>query len=154
MNILRLYALLASTLLFLDRLSKHVVMHYISYYKVNQFFAIDLVLNRGMSFGMFHSHDIIIFTAVNILIGSIIGLLAAHTYARIVQNKCIIGEVLIFTGAVSNMLDRCLHEGVIDFIAFSYHNWHFAVFNIADVFICLGVCMMLFIEHQESWIAK
>lgn len=154
MNIIKLYALCASSLLFIDRLSKHIVMYHIPHYHLNDFVSIDLVFNRGMSFGLFHSDDIITFTAVNILIGSIIALLAAHTYARLVQNKLVLGEVFIFTGAVSNMFDRCIHGGVIDFIALSYKHWHFAVFNVADILIVSGVMLMLILEYKESWIQK
>ena len=151
MNIVKLYALFASSLLFIDRLSKHIVMYHMPHYEVNQFLSIDLVFNRGMSFGLFHSEDLITFTAVNILIGSIITLLAAHTYARVVHNKLVIGELFIFTGAISNMIDRGMHGGVIDFIALSYRDWHFAVFNVADMLIFLGVVLMLILEYQESW---
>lgn len=149
-NTLRLYALLASSLLFLDRLTKHIVMYCVPHWYINQFLSIDLVLNRGVSFGLFHSDDPIIFTAVNILIGSVITLLAAHTYSRIVHNQLVIGEIFIFTGAISNVIDRCVHGGVIDFIAIVYQNWHFAVFNIADMFIFIGVSLMLIIEYQKS----
>jgi len=91
------------------------------------------------------------FTAVNILIGCVIACLAAHTYARIVNGKLIIGEIFIFAGAISNVLDRCIHGAVVDFIALSYHDWHFAVFNVADIFIFLGVMLMLILEYSESW---
>ncbi|MBP6870033.1 signal peptidase II [Candidatus Babeliales bacterium] len=147
----KLYALLATSLLFLDRLTKHIVMYCVPHLEVNSFFSIDLVFNRGMSFGLFHSHDVIIFTAVNILIGSVIALLAAHTYARIVHDQLVVGEIFIFTGAISNIIDRCVHGGVVDFIAFSYHDWSFAVFNVADMFIFFGVMLMLILEYHESW---
>lgn len=153
-DILKLYTLLASSLLFIDRLTKHIVMYSVPYCELNSYFSIDLVFNRGVSFGLFHSHDVIIFTAVNILIGSVIALLAAHTYARIVHNQLILGEVFIFTGAISNIMDRYMHGGVIDFIAFSYKDWNFAVFNVADIFIFCGVLLMLVLEYRQSWQKK
>jgi signal peptidase II len=147
---INMYALLASSLLFIDRLSKHIVMYSLPHYQVSPFFSIDLVFNRGISFGLFHSQNVITFTAVNIFIGCVISWLAAHTYARIVNGKCIVGEIFIFAGAISNAIDRCVHGGVVDFIAFSFKNWHFAVFNIADAFIFCGVMIMLFVEYRES----
>ncbi len=150
-NHMTLYALLASSLLFIDRLSKHIVMYGASHYQINPFVSVDLVFNRGISFGIFHSNDVITFTAVNILVGCVIALLAAHTYSRVVHGKLIIGEIIIFTGAMSNVIDRYIHGGVIDFIALSYQDWHFAVFNIADVFIFCGVMLMLILEYKESW---
>jgi signal peptidase II len=147
----KMYAFLASSLLFIDRLAKHLVMCHVPYYQVNHFLCIDLVFNRGVSFGFFHSSDATTFTAVNILIGCVISLLAAHSYVRIVNNKLILGEVFIFTGAVSNVIDRYMHGGVVDFIALSYQDWHFAVFNIADCFIFFGVILMFILEYKESW---
>lgn len=150
-EILKWYALLATNLLFIDRLTKYIVISYVPHWYLNQFLSIDLVFNRGVSFGLFHSHDVVIFTAVNILIGLVILFLATHTYARFQHEQFIFGEILIFSGAISNVIDRCLYGGVVDFIALSYLNWHFAVFNIADMFIFFGVSFMLILEYRQLW---
>ncbi|MBV8660527.1 MAG: signal peptidase II [Candidatus Dependentiae bacterium] len=149
---IKFYSVLAISLLFVDQLIKRMVIYSMPYHRVNSFFSIDLVFNRGMSFGLFHSQDAIVFSIVNIFVGLVILLLAMHTYSRFYSGKLIIGEVLIFTGAISNVIDRYIHSGVVDFIALSYGNWHFAVFNIADVFIFCGVMLMLILEYRESWI--
>jgi len=148
-EILRLYALLASTILFIDRFTKHIVMDHISRYKINDYMAIELMYNRGISFGLFHSQDIITFAAVNILIGSCIAWIAAHMYSRIVQHKIVVGEVFIVTGAMSNFIDRFVHEGVVDFVLISYKNYYFPVFNCADTFIFLGFCLIFIVEYFE-----
>ena len=152
MDIIKFYSLLASGLLVIDQLIKYIVMHNIPYYQVNSCISIDLVFNRGMSFGLFHSQDAIVFSIVNIFVGLVIFLLGMHTYSRFCSGKLIIGEILIFTGAVSNVIDRYMHAGVVDFIALSYGDWHFAVFNAADTFIFCGVMLMLILEYRESWI--
>lgn len=148
---MRNYTLLASSLFLIDRLTKHVVIYNLPHYQVHQFLNIDLVFNRGMSFGIFHSQDAMIFTVVNIIIGLVIAFLVIHTHMRILSRKLIIGEIFIFVGAMSNVIDRCMYGGVVDFIALSYQQWHFAVFNIADMFIFCGVMLMLFLEYRESW---
>lgn len=148
---IKLYASIMTTLLMLDRLTKYIVMYSMPHYQVNSFLSIDLVFNRGISFGMFHSRDAIIFTAVNVLISMVIVSLAIHTYYRLLHKKIIIGELCIFTGAISNVIDRYVYSGVVDFISLSYKNWHFAVFNIADCFIFLGVVIMLILESKDSW---
>lgn len=112
---------------------------------------IELVLNRGISFGIFHSTNSMIFSAVNLLIGAVICMLMMHTYKKILLDKPIIGEICIFTGACSNVYDRLLHAGVVDFIALSYQNWHFAVFNFADACICCGAIIMLAFEYNYVW---
>lgn len=146
----RRYALLASAIFLIDRLTKHIVMHSMPHYQINSCACIDLVFNRGISFGMFHSQDVFIFTAVNILIGCVIAMLAVHTYSRLLEGKLIVGEIFIFTGAISNVIDRYMYGGVVDFIALSFRDWHFAVFNVADVFIFCGVGLMLILEYRDS----
>ena len=74
------YAVLAAFIVCIDRFTKHVVMYSMPHYQVNPFVCIDLVFNRGISFGLFHSDNVIIFTAVNVVIGSVIVMLAMHTY--------------------------------------------------------------------------
>lgn len=149
-NTFNFYAFLSIVLLSIDRLTKHFVMYTMPHYQIHPLLSVDLVFNRGISFGFFHSDNGVVFTGINILIGCVIILLAAHTYSRVVNNKIIIGEVFIFTGAVSNIVDRFIYGGVVDFIALSYRDWHFAVFNIADGFIFFGVMLMLILEYTES----
>ncbi len=144
------YALLAALIIGIDRWTKHIVMHCMPHYKINQFASIDIVFNRGISFGMFHSHDAIIFTAVNIVIGCVIAVLTVHSYERLKMGRSIVGEIFIFAGAISNVMDRCMYSGVVDFIALSYLDWHFAVFNVADIFIFCGVTLMLILEYRDS----
>ncbi len=150
MNYRNQYALLAASIIAIDRLTKYMVMYSLPHYKVNSFATIDLVFNRGISFGLFHSHNAFIFGAVNVVIASVLAILLAHTYARLISKKLIVGEIFIFAGALSNVIDRYVYGGVIDFIALFYGDWHFAVFNVADMFIFCGVVVMLFVEYRES----
>lgn len=52
---------------------------------------------------------------------------------------------LIIIGAVSNILDRLLYGGVVDFISF----WNFPVFNLSDVYISFGVVWFLYLELKK-----
>lgn len=66
-----------------------------------------------------------------------------------------LGVALILGGAIGNVVDRFIHGYVIDFIHVHYHNlWHYPVFNVADIGICLGVAMvvwdMLFLEKKRK----
>lgn len=146
----RHYVLLAGLVFLIDRLTKYFVMYRMPHYQIHPYASIELVFNRGISFGLFHSEGAFVFTSVNILIGFVIALLATHTYARLKENKLIIGEVFIFAGAISNVIDRYVYGGVIDFIALSFRNWHFAVFNVADIFIFIGVVLMIILEYKDS----
>ena len=147
-------AIFGICLMLIDRLTKYVVMYYVPHYKINALCSIDLVFNRGISFGLFHSDDVMIFSAVNILIGVVIVMLLVHTYYRLQRQESIIGEVCIFVGAFSNVIDRYVYGGVIDFIACSYQDWHFAIFNGADAFIFCGVIFMVLLEYGLTWKRK
>lgn len=52
---------------------------------------------------------------------------------------------MIFAGAVGNACDRVLYGHVIDFISFHLNDWHFAIFNVADSFICIGAFLLILI---------
>ena len=53
------------------------------------------------------------------------------------------GLILIFSGAIGNLIDRILHGEVIDFVDFFINRHHFPAFNIADSCITVGVTMMV-----------
>ncbi|HSP85442.1 MAG TPA: signal peptidase II [Psychrobacter sp.] len=66
-----------------------------------------------------------------------------------------LGLALVLGGAVGNLIDRLLHGHVIDFIHVHYADvWHYPIFNIADIGICIGVTMividMLFLEKKRE----
>ena len=65
------------------------------------------------------------------------------------------GLALVLGGAIGNLIDRLLHGHVIDFIHVHYADvWHYPIFNIADIAICIGVVFividMLFLEGKRS----
>lgn len=57
-----------------------------------------------------------------------------------------ISLIMIFAGALGNFFDRIFFKSVPDFIDFHIGNFHWFVFNVADVFISLGVILMVFNE--------
>jgi len=146
----KFYVCVATFIIALDQIVKYQVMNNWPHYIINQFLSIDLTFNRGISWGMLHSQDVTIFTCVNVAILFVIGSLLVHTIIRMRQQRSIIGEIMVFAGAVSNYIDRCCFAGVVDFISISYCDWYFPVFNIADIFIVGGVMVMLFLEWRQS----
>ena len=50
---------------------------------------------------------------------------------------------MIFGGALGNLFDRIFYKAVPDFIDFHYQNFHWFIFNVADIFITLGVIFMI-----------
>jgi len=127
-----------------DRATKSFILaHNFLQYKINSFLSFNLVFNRGISWGMFSSSNFFVFFLVSILISIITLLILLYGYQRYKSGYAIIGETLIIAGSLSNILDRILYGGVIDFIVLSYGKHSWPVFNIADVAIVIGICIIL-----------
>ena len=146
----KFYAFIATFIIAVDQIVKYQVMHHLPHYKINQFLSIDLVFNRGISWGLLHSESATVFAFVNSAILFVIASLFVHAMIRMRKQYSIIGEVMVFAGAVSNYIDRYCFQGVVDFISLSYQDYYFPVFNVADMFIVSGVALMLFLEWRKS----
>ena len=57
-----------------------------------------------------------------------------------------IGFLMIIGGSLGNLFDRLFYSAVPDFIDFHYNNFHWFIFNVADIFITLGVMLLIFLE--------
>ncbi len=104
---------------------------------------IVFVRNTGVSFGMFSEGGVLgryFFSTFSILVGSFLIFLALFSEKKIL---CI-SLCLIAAGAFGNAIDRIYFGGVIDFIDFFIYNSHWPAFNFADIFITLGVIVLLF----------
>lgn len=66
------------------------------------------------------------------------------------QNRQACAFALILGGALGNLYDRMVYGYVIDFFDFYIGTWHFAVFNVADSAICLGVAIWIVSTFKES----
>lgn len=107
------------------------------------FLNIVFVRNTGVSFGMFSEWGILgryFFSIFSIVIGSILILLAIFSDTKVFR----ISLGLISAGALGNAIDRVYFGGVIDFIDFFIYNFHWPAFNFADIFITVGVILLLF----------
>ena len=54
--------------------------------------------------------------------------------------------VLVFAGAIGNLYDRIFYKAVPDFIDFHIGEFHWFIFNVADIFITFGVIFMILLE--------
>ena len=103
---------------------------------------IDLVYvqNYGVSFGLFSNT---LSYWVFILIGLIIVLFIF--YLMITSNKKLEKNsyFIIIIGAMGNIIDRFLNTYVVDFISLHYNNYYWPAFNLADIYITIGIIMLL-----------
>ena len=134
----------------LDQISKfwvtlHVPMHY-SISVVEGFFNITHIRNPGVAFGLFARHESeykVLFLVVISIIAIIAILIIFHQSP---ENKKTVrfGLILIFSGAVGNLIDRILYKEVIDFLDVFYQGFHWPAFNVADSCITTGVGFMIY----------
>lgn len=144
-----LYAIVAVVVLSVDRITKLMALQLSYAHQITSFLSFELLLNRGVSWGILHSSSPIIFAIITGIITIIMAMIIAHGVIRLRAGHWIWAEVLIVAGALSNIIDRFVYGGVIDFIHFSYAGWSFPVFNVADMAVVLGVFLLFWEFYQE-----
>ena len=132
----------------LDRLSKIYVIKLIQT-KESEIFLYDFLnltlnWNTGIAFGLLSSNVNLLYHLVSALILLIIVYLIYLMVTSDKSGKIIIS--LIIGGALGNFYDRTNYFAVPDFIDFHIENFHWFTFNVADIFISIGIIMMLFKE--------
>ena len=123
----------------LDRYSKFQVLNFFndtSFY-VNDFLNLSLVWNTGIGFGLFSFEKSVYYNATTLLIGLIIFILLYFVIKSERTEKIIFS--IIIGGALGNFYDRLVFKAVPDFIDLHYGSLHWFTFNIADIFITIGI---------------
>ena len=150
-------SLLINTLLtffifLLDRISKIYVINLDNKFLGSEIFSskflnIYLVWNEGIAFGLFSSNDNNFYNIITFLIILIIMIL----FYMITQSQGLqkYSLFMILGGAIGNVFDRILYKSVPDFIDFHIGDFHWFIFNIADIFITIGVIFMVLLEFTN-----
>ena len=128
---------------FSDRYSKFKVLNNFnqSVYYLNDYINIDLIWNTGIGFGLFSTGSSFYYNFVTCLVGAVIILLLIIFISSDNLDKFIYS--LIIGGAFGNFYDRIVYNAVPDFIDLHYNNFHWFTFNIADIFISLGIIIFI-----------
>ena len=128
----------------LDRFSKFEIIKNFSekVYYINNFINFDLIWNTGIGFGLLNFDSIIIYNLISLLIGVIIMYLIYLMIYSKGFDKFIYS--VIIGGAVGNFYDRIFYKAVPDFVDLHYDNFHWFTFNVADIFISIGIILFLF----------
>ena len=126
-----------------DLFTKFLIQNYLflnQSIKINQFFDIVYVQNYGVSFGLF-SREIPHWVLVLIALLVVILIL----FLMIISNKNLEKNAyfLIIAGAIGNIIDRILNSYVVDFISLHYEMFYWPAFNFADIYITIGIIMLL-----------
>ena len=133
----------------LDRLSKIYVIYLDKKYLGSEIFSskfldINLIWNDGIAFGLFSFDDKMLYDILTILILIVIIALIFMTLGS--QGAKKFSLLMILGGALGNVFDRLFYRAVPDFLDFHVGNYHWFIFNVADIFITLGVIFMIILE--------
>ena len=135
---------------FLDRYTKNEVINNFSenVFFINNFINIDLIWNTGIGFGFLSTESSLFYNLVSALVGVVIVILCYFTIISKVADKLI--YAIIIGGAIGNFYDRLIFNAVPDFIDLHYDRYHWFTFNVADIFITLGIIIFLTNEFLKN----
>jgi signal peptidase II len=140
---------LVALIYFLDRLTKILVIqldknNFGSDIFNSAYLNIILIWNKGIAFGLFSFNEEHLYNVLSLIISIIVVTLVIMSLKS--QGFKRYSLLIIIGGALGNLYDRIFFKAVPDFIDFHVGNFHWFIFNIADIFITIGVIFMILIE--------
>ena len=137
----------------LDRISKTYVIYLDKKLLGSEIFSskylnISLIWNEGIAFGLLSFNHGNLYNLLTILIAVIILVICFMIFKSSGIKKYFL--IFILGGALGNIYDRIFFNAVPDFIDFHINGFHWFIFNVADIFISLGVIFMIFFEIIDN----
>ena len=144
-----IYFLIVSLIFALDRASKLFVLNILDEKDkvdiyINSFLSLYLVWNKGIGFGLFSFDDITTYNLITLLILLINGIIIYLIFME--KGVKVYFLLTILGGSLGNFADRLYYRAVPDFIDLNYQGYHWFIFNVADIFITLGIICLIFAE--------
>ena len=137
----------------LDRFSKIYIIYLSEKNNYSQIFSskfldIHLIWNEGIAFGLLSFSEKYFYNLISIIIAIIMFVL----FVMIIRSEGLKRLLLIsiLGGAIGNFYDRLFYKAVPDFIDFHINDFHWFIFNIADIFISIGVFFMILYEIIDN----
>ena len=137
------------TIFIIDRLTKiYVIFLSKSLNNTNLFLSkylnIQLLWNEGVGFGLFAFNDTFYYNTLT----TIIIIITTIVFYFMIKADGVekYGFLMIAGGSVGNIFDRLFYSAVPDFIDIHYENFHWFIFNVADIFITSGVILLIIFE--------
>ena len=130
-----------------DRLNSTIL------FPINEYLNFYVIWNKGFAFGLFQNDINLVNNIYMILILIVIIILCIYAI-QINRRAYYFSFSLIIGGAIGNLIDRFSYTAVLDFIDLHYNNFHWYVFNIADITITAGciltIILELFFKEKEN----
>ena len=138
----------------MDRYSKIQIINNFSenIFYINDFINFNLIWNTGIGFGFLSTSSNLIYNSITGAICIVIVFLVSLIIKAKTTDKVLFS--LIIGGALGNVYDRITYFAVPDFIDIHYKNFHWFTFNIADIFITVGILVLitkdLFLKNEKD----
>ena len=137
----------------LDRVSKISIINLLEnsdngHIQVTNFLSFNLIWNEGIAFGLFSFDQELYYNFLTI----IIILVTTIILWMIIKTKGLekIAFLMIFGGSLGNIFDRLVYSSVPDFIDLHYNNFNWFIFNVADIFISIGIILLIYLEFFKK----
>lgn len=129
----------------IDRISKILVDNFLDNKTIDiikDYFYLTYVKNDGAAFSILTSQRVLL------IVISVAAIIFIHYFVYRYKKKSI-GYAFLMGGIIGNLMDRVVLGAVIDFIGVIIFNYHFPIFNFADIFIVLGAIFILFEKETK-----
>ena len=145
--------ILILSIFLLDRVSKFVIINLeslygIKNYSIFSFLNFELIWNDGIAFGLLSFNDEVYYNLITLVI--IIVTLVILVLMIKSSNIEKYGFLMVFGGSLGNIFDRLYYSSVPDFIDIHFNNFHWFIFNVADIFISVGVFILICSEFKKK----
>ena len=137
------------TIFLIDRISKFYVLKLaevegsVDIY-ITPYLNLFLIWNKGVAFGLFAANGSMIYNAITVMIAFIVIVILFMMWKNDNIQRYFLA--LVAGGALGNFYDRVVYTAVPDFIDLHFQGFHWFVFNVADIFISIGVFCLIFVE--------
>ena len=140
---------LTLTIFLIDRISKNYILGIAETdgnveILISSFLSLILVWNSGIGFGLLSFDQSFIYNLITALI-TVINLLIVYIIIKINDIRSYF-LIMVLGGSLGNLFDRFFYTAVPDFIDLNYKGFHWFIFNIADIFITIGIICLIFAE--------
>ncbi len=137
----------------LDRISKIYVIDLDKKFLGTEMFSskflnVSLTWNEGIAFGLFSFGEKTLYNILTIIILIIILVIGFMIIKSEGFKKYSL--LMILAGGLGNVFDRIFYKAVPDFIDFHVGNFHWFIFNVADIFITIGIIFLIILEFTDS----
>ena len=148
-KVISIYVLYVFILFTVDRITKFQVLNILENQDkvdiyINSFLSLYLVWNKGIGFGLFSFDDATVYNLITLLILFINGIIIYLIFVE--KGMKVYFLLTILGGSLGNFVDRIYYKAVPDFIDLNYQGYHWFIFNVADIFITLGIICLIFVE--------